>query len=392
MRWVEMQDWPAYVNPPAAQRAAAQARSASAATITAALPPNSRATRFVPALARIAHPALALPVNVMSRTRGSSIRIWATSTWHGTTLMPPAGYPEAITSSASRSVVSGSCGGGFRVRVAPQAIAGAILWAARSTGKLNGVIAAIGDSGKRRVMAIRPAPAGTESAGSISPEMRVASSAASRNTKTARSSSRRACAIGFPASSARVRARSSRSAARPSATLRSAAARSYAGIVRHARTAATFASSAARTSAGPARVTTPTSLLSYGAVMIIGSIGEQTAQRALGFGEGLLEMLQIPAEPEPQERWAAELIAGAEQHAVLRAGLLDDFACRDRLTVARPANRARLRRLPAERVAEALQPRLHHRIVAVQDAAGALDQLLAHAGVERDGRKMIGRA
>ena len=84
------------------------------------------------------------------------------------------------------------------MRVAPHAIAGAILWAASSTGKLNGVIAAIGDSGKRRVMAMRPAPAGTESAGSISPEMRVASSAASRNTKMARSSSMRACAIGLP--------------------------------------------------------------------------------------------------------------------------------------------------------------------------------------------------
>src|SRR6266576_1596402 len=69
-------------------------------------------------------------------------------------LTAPSGYPEVLTISPRRSVVSGSCGGGFSVMVAPHAIAGAILCAARSTGKLNGVIAAIGDSGKRRVQAI----------------------------------------------------------------------------------------------------------------------------------------------------------------------------------------------------------------------------------------------
>ena len=63
-----------------AQRDAAQARSASASTMTAAFPPSSSSTRLFVALARIAQPALALPVNVITRTRGSSIRICATST------------------------------------------------------------------------------------------------------------------------------------------------------------------------------------------------------------------------------------------------------------------------------------------------------------------------
>ena len=166
--------------------------------------------------------------------------------------------------SPRRSVVSGSCGGGFSVMVAPHAIAGAILCAARSTGKLNGVIAAIGDSGKRRVSAMRPVPAGATSAGRTSPPMRVASSAASRNTKIARSSSTLAWAIGFPASSASVRAKSARAASRPSATLRSTAARVNAGMSRQARAARRFASIAARTSSGPASAATPTSLPSCG--------------------------------------------------------------------------------------------------------------------------------
>ena len=159
----------------------------------------------------------------------------------------------------------GSCGGGLRVIVAPVAIAGAILWAASSTGKLNGVIPTTGESGKRRVIARRPAPTGRASVGRTSPPMRVASSAASRKTKIARSSSTRAWAIGLPASSARVRARSVRPAARPSATRRSIAARSKAGRARHAAAAAMLASSAARTSAEPASSTTPTSLPSCGA-------------------------------------------------------------------------------------------------------------------------------
>jgi hypothetical protein len=91
---------------------------------------------------------------------------------------------------------------------------------------LNGVIAEIGDSGNRRVSAIRPLPVGTASVGNTSPPMRVASSPASRKTAMARSISTRACVIGFPASSASVRAIASRCAAMPSPILRRLAARS----------------------------------------------------------------------------------------------------------------------------------------------------------------------
>jgi hypothetical protein len=43
--------------------------------------------------------------------------------------------------------------------LAPHAIAGASLWAARLSGKLNGVMAVIGASGKRRSRPVRPVPA-----------------------------------------------------------------------------------------------------------------------------------------------------------------------------------------------------------------------------------------
>ena len=48
--------------------------------------------------------------------------------------------------------MSGSLDGGLRTIGLPAAIAGASLWAARLSGKLNGLIAAIGPIGKRRVM------------------------------------------------------------------------------------------------------------------------------------------------------------------------------------------------------------------------------------------------
>src|SRR5258707_3253132 len=103
-------------------------------------------------------------------------------------------------------------------------------------------------------------------------------------------------------------------------------------------------------------------------------------------------MLQLADEAKPQESGRAEVIAGTEQHAVLRAQLFDDVERRDRAAVARPANRASARRVPAERVTEGLEPRFHHWIVRVQDAPSALDQLVAHVGIERDRGEMIRRA
>src|SRR2546430_9091192 len=89
------------------------------------------------------------------------------------------------------------------------------------------------------------------------------------------------------------------------------------------------------------------------------SVGEQPPQAALRLGERFLEMLQLAAEAEPQESGHPKVIAGAEQHAVLRAQLFDDFRRRDGAAVARPANRAGVRWMPGEGVAERLEPRFH---------------------------------
>ena len=51
--------------------------------------------------------------------------------------------------SASRSDVSGVCGGGLSTIEHPQASAGAILWATRLSGKLNGAMAMTGPAGTR---------------------------------------------------------------------------------------------------------------------------------------------------------------------------------------------------------------------------------------------------
>src|SRR5256884_8531015 len=56
------------------------------------------------------------------------------------------------------------------------------------------------------------------------------------------------------------------------------------------------------------------------------------------------------------------------------------------------AVRSRLRRVPAERVAEALQPPLDHRIVGPEDPARALEDFFAHPRLERHGGEVIARA
>jgi hypothetical protein len=57
--------------------------------------------------------------------------------------------------SATVSMTSGSLDGGLRTIGLPLAIAGASLCAARFSGKLNGLMAAIGPIGNRRVMPTR---------------------------------------------------------------------------------------------------------------------------------------------------------------------------------------------------------------------------------------------
>ena len=149
-------------------------------------------------------------------------------------------------------MASGSCGGALSTMVAPQAIAGASLWAASSTGKLNGMMAEMGESGNRRVMPQRRSPCGWRSMGITSPPIRTASCAPWRKTNTARSISARASASGFPASAARRLASDSRRSATPAAIRSSTAARAWDGSAAAAGAAATAASRAAATSSGPA--------------------------------------------------------------------------------------------------------------------------------------------
>ncbi len=105
--------------------------------------------------------------------------------------------------------------GGLRTIELPEAIAGASLCAARLSGKLNGLIAAIGPIGKRRVMPTRSFDDAMRSSGMTSPVIRSASSAPSRNVRTARSTSTSASRIGLPASAAMSAPSSSRRALIP---------------------------------------------------------------------------------------------------------------------------------------------------------------------------------
>ena len=129
--------------------------SAVASTMTPALPPSSSTTFFLPARSFIRQPTLGLPVNVSSLKRSSATIRSPSSRVIGRMDTEPAGGPAASMISAIVSIVSGSADGGLSTIGLPEAIAGASLWAARFNGKLNGLIAAIGPIGKRRVMPSR---------------------------------------------------------------------------------------------------------------------------------------------------------------------------------------------------------------------------------------------
>ena len=73
--------------------------------------------------------------------------------------------------------------GGLSTIGLPAAIAGASLWAARLSGKLNGLMPAIGPIGNRRVMPTRSFDDGSRSSGMTSPVIRSASSAPSRKVE-----------------------------------------------------------------------------------------------------------------------------------------------------------------------------------------------------------------
>ncbi len=150
------------------------------------------------------------PVKLISFTRSSSTSTSPISPALPTrTFSHPGGSPASVSSSASRSAESGVCEAGFSTTAQPAASAGAILWATRLSGKLNGEIAPTIPIGSLSVNASFPAPACDASIGTISPASLRASTAAIVNVDIARAASTFAAFSGLPASAEIVRATSS---------------------------------------------------------------------------------------------------------------------------------------------------------------------------------------
>ena len=114
--------------------------SAVRSTMTPALPPSSSTTFFLPARSFIRQPTDGEPVNVSSLNRSSDTIRSPSSRLIGSTLTMPSGTPAASMISATLSITSGSLDGGLRTIGLPEAMAGATLWAARLSGKLNGLM------------------------------------------------------------------------------------------------------------------------------------------------------------------------------------------------------------------------------------------------------------
>ena len=159
---------------------------------------------------------------------------------------------------------------GLRTTGQPAAMAGASLWATRLSGKLNGLIAPTTPIGTRRVKPSLPSPGAPASSGIISPASFLASAAANWNVPTARSASTLAVLIGLAASTAMMRANSSRRAASWAAARSRISARFHSG--RGPASCAALAVATARsTSAAEHEGTEPMSAPSYGDVTVMTS-------------------------------------------------------------------------------------------------------------------------
>ena len=152
---------------------------ASAHTIAGVALPSSSLTRFVWARSARFQPTPPEPVNVISFTRSSATISSPIAPAEPTiTLTQPGGRPASTSRLARNSAESGVDDAGLRTTGQPAASAGAILWATRFAGKLNGEIAPITPIGRRRVNASLPTPAADASIGTVSPESLRASTAA----------------------------------------------------------------------------------------------------------------------------------------------------------------------------------------------------------------------
>ena len=168
----------------------------------------------------------------------------------------PAGRSVSASSSPRISPDSGVAGAGLRMIGAPTAMAGAILWAHRFSGKLNGAMPRTTPFGKRRVSASRPVPPASVSRRWASPPLkRRASSAAKRKTDTARPTSPRAHLIGLPFSAEISWAISSVRSTSRCDTWSRAAARTWAGVAANSSRTAYAAATASSTCASVGTLT-----------------------------------------------------------------------------------------------------------------------------------------
>ena len=153
------QSCPALSNTAAGALAAAAARSASAKTMFALLPPSSRVSRFTCAAqpAMICLPTSVDPVKQTFRTAGCSTRRCPTTDpLPVTTVNTPSGSPASRASSARRSAVSGVSSAGLRTTVLPAARAGAKPQPAIGIGKFHGTMTPTTPSGSWNVTSMPP--------------------------------------------------------------------------------------------------------------------------------------------------------------------------------------------------------------------------------------------
>src|ERR1700760_3577232 len=117
--------------------------------INAAFPPSSSSTRLRPECAFNSQPTLADPVKLTSLIRYSFSASHDVSAFDsGITASASSGQPAFRITSPSASAVNGVLGEGLIKIGHPEAIAGAALCATRLSGKLKGVIASTGPTGK----------------------------------------------------------------------------------------------------------------------------------------------------------------------------------------------------------------------------------------------------
>ena len=114
-----------------------------------AFPPSSSTTFLLPHFALSSQPTAGEPVKDRSFRRGSTVKRSAPSRCAGRIENAPLGRSVSARTSPMMSAPIGVRLAGFITQVQPAAIAGAILWAARFSGKLNGEIREHGPMGTR---------------------------------------------------------------------------------------------------------------------------------------------------------------------------------------------------------------------------------------------------